>query len=102
VLPLALDADRDVGGGAAAVAGQYPWHARVLGDHGGADGTGRVIVQLTDPRTPVNVRQEANQVVVDFAGTLMPNFDAAEVPAKSTWIPVSEIVSVAESVTGSS
>jgi type IV pilus assembly protein PilQ len=38
----------------------------------GADGTGRVIVQLTDPRTPVNVRQEGNQVVVDFAGTLMP------------------------------
>ncbi len=38
----------------------------------GADGTGRVIVQLTDPRTAVNVRQEGNQVVVDFAGTLMP------------------------------
>src|ERR1035441_7062727 len=27
----------------------------------GTDGTGRVIVQLTDPRTPVNVRQEGNQ-----------------------------------------
>jgi len=38
----------------------------------GADGTGRVIVQLTDPRTPVNVRQEGSQVVVDFAGTAMP------------------------------
>jgi len=38
----------------------------------GSDGTGRVIVQLTDPRTPVNVRQEGNHVVVDFAGTLMP------------------------------
>jgi type IV pilus assembly protein PilQ len=38
----------------------------------GSDGTGRVIVQLTDPRTPVNVRQEGNQVVVDFTGTLMP------------------------------
>jgi type IV pilus assembly protein PilQ len=38
----------------------------------GADGTGRVIVQLTDPRTPVNVRQEGSQVVVDFTGTLMP------------------------------
>jgi type IV pilus assembly protein PilQ len=38
----------------------------------GADGTGRVIVQLTDPRTPVNVRQESNQIVVDFAGTVMP------------------------------
>jgi type IV pilus assembly protein PilQ len=38
----------------------------------GSDGTGRVIVQLTDPRTPVNVRQEGNQIVVDFAGTAMP------------------------------
>src|ERR1700743_2430986 len=38
----------------------------------GSDGTGRVIVQLTDPRTPVNVRQEGQQIVVDFAGTLMP------------------------------
>ncbi|MDP9084237.1 MAG: type IV pilus secretin PilQ [Pseudomonadota bacterium] len=38
----------------------------------GTDGTGRVIVQLTDPRTPVNVRQEGNQVVVDFAGTSIP------------------------------
>ena len=38
----------------------------------GSDGTGRVIVQLSDPSTPVNVRQEGNQVVVDFAGTLMP------------------------------
>src|SRR5882762_4608188 len=38
----------------------------------GSDGTGRVVVQLTDPRTPVNVRQEGNQVVVDFAGTLLP------------------------------
>jgi type IV pilus assembly protein PilQ len=38
----------------------------------GSDGTGRVIVQLTDPRTPVNVRQEGQQIVVDFAGTVMP------------------------------
>ena len=38
----------------------------------GADGTGRVIVQLTDPRTPVNVRQEGQQIVVDFAGTAIP------------------------------
>jgi type IV pilus assembly protein PilQ len=37
-----------------------------------ADGTGRVIVQLTDPRTAVNVRQEGQQIVVDFAGTVMP------------------------------
>ncbi len=38
----------------------------------GADGTGRVIVQLTDPRTPVNLRQEGSQIVVDFNGAAMP------------------------------
>ena len=34
----------------------------------GADGTGRLSIALTDPRTPVNVRQEGQQVVVDFIG----------------------------------
>jgi type IV pilus assembly protein PilQ len=38
----------------------------------GSDGTGRVIVQLSDPKTAANVRQEGNQVIVDFAGALMP------------------------------
>jgi type IV pilus assembly protein PilQ len=32
------------------------------------DGTGRVTVALSDPRTPVNLRQEGQQVVVDFVG----------------------------------
>jgi type IV pilus assembly protein PilQ len=40
----------------------------------GAGGTGRVIVKLSDPRTPVNLRQLGNQVVVDFAGAeVAPN-----------------------------
>jgi type IV pilus assembly protein PilQ len=56
------------GAGAAAVERAI----RTIDFRRGAGGTGRVIVQLTDPRTPVNVRQEGNQVVVDFAGTLMP------------------------------
>jgi type IV pilus assembly protein PilQ len=34
----------------------------------GAGGTGRVIVRLSDPRTPANLRQLGNQIVVDFAG----------------------------------
>lgn len=38
----------------------------------GPDGTGRVIVRLTDPRTPVNVREEGGRVVVDFLGTTLP------------------------------
>jgi type IV pilus assembly protein PilQ len=49
----------------------------------GEDGTGRLIVRLTDPRTPINVRQQGNQVVVDFAGTEVPSalvrrFDATD------------------------
>jgi type IV pilus assembly protein PilQ len=35
------------------------------------DGTGRVTIQLSDPRTPVNLRQEGAQVVVDFIGAKM-------------------------------
>jgi type IV pilus assembly protein PilQ len=38
----------------------------------GSDGTGRVIVKLTDPRTPINLRQQGNEVFVDFAGTSLP------------------------------
>jgi type IV pilus assembly protein PilQ len=58
------------GSGASAAAAERT--IRTIDFRRGSDGTGRVIVQLTDPRTPVNVRQEGNQVVVDFAGTLMP------------------------------
>jgi type IV pilus assembly protein PilQ len=58
------------GSGQAAAAAERA--IRTIDFRRGADGTGRVIVQLTDPRTPVNVRQEGNQIVVDFAGTVMP------------------------------
>jgi len=58
--------------GSAAPAAATERSIRTIDFRRGSDGTGRVIVQLTDPRTPVNVRQEGNQVVVDFAGTLMP------------------------------
>src|SRR5688572_5883640 len=34
----------------------------------GTAGTGRVIVRLSDPRTPASLRQLGNQIVVDFAG----------------------------------
>ncbi len=59
---------------AAAIASGAPAERaiRTIDFRRGADGTGRVIVQLTDPRTPVNVRQEGQQIVVDFAGTSMP------------------------------
>src|SRR6188508_3299724 len=49
----------------------------------GAGGTGRVIVRLSDPRTPASLRQLGNQIVVDFAGAevasnLARRYDAAD------------------------
>jgi type IV pilus assembly protein PilQ len=40
----------------------------------GADGsaTGRLIVKLTDPRTPVNLSQQGNQILVEFVGAELP------------------------------
>jgi type IV pilus assembly protein PilQ len=38
----------------------------------GADGSGRLIVKLTDPRTPISVSQQGSQIMVDFAGTDLP------------------------------
>jgi len=37
--------------------------------------TGRLIVNLTDPRTPVNLRQQGNRILVDFEGAqLAPEY----------------------------
>jgi type IV pilus assembly protein PilQ len=58
--------------GSAQAAAPVERSIRTIDFRRGSDGTGRVIVQLSDPRTPVNVRQEGSQVIVDFAGTLMP------------------------------
>jgi len=38
-----------------------------------ADGAGRVVVKLTDPHTPINLRQIGSQIVVDFSGTEVPD-----------------------------
>jgi len=39
----------------------------------GADGAGQVVVELTDPHTTVDVREEGGRVVVDFQDTSLPN-----------------------------
>jgi type IV pilus assembly protein PilQ len=38
----------------------------------GSDGSGRVIVQLTDSKVPADLRQEGGRVIVDFARTTLP------------------------------
>jgi type IV pilus assembly protein PilQ len=39
----------------------------------GPDGSGRVIVELTDARIPADLRQEGGRIVVDFAKTTLPD-----------------------------
>jgi type IV pilus assembly protein PilQ len=38
----------------------------------GTDGEGRVVVDLTDPTTSVDIRQQGQQIIVDFLGTTAP------------------------------
>ena len=39
----------------------------------GKDGEGRVVVELSDPRTGVDIRQQGQQVIVDFLKTRVPD-----------------------------
>jgi len=57
----------------------------------GADGTGRVTIALSDPRTPVNLRQEGQQVVVDFVGAkigtdLVKRYDVVDFATPVTYV----------------
>jgi type IV pilus assembly protein PilQ len=38
----------------------------------GEGGIGRLIVKLSDPRTPVSLKQQGNQILIDFSGTDLP------------------------------
>ncbi len=72
---------RPAGGGAAAASNAR--EIKSVDFRRGGDGMGRLIVNLSDPRTPINLRQQGNQIVVDFAGASVPNrlirrFDALD------------------------
>jgi type IV pilus assembly protein PilQ len=63
--------------------GSGPRAIRAIDFRRGSDGSGRVVVKLTDPRTQINQRQLGNQIVVDFSGAelpknLMRRFDATD------------------------
>lgn len=49
-----------------------PWELRSIDFRRGADGSGRIIVHLSDPHIPVNLQQVGNQIVVDFANASVP------------------------------
>jgi type IV pilus assembly protein PilQ len=59
------------------------WELRSIDFHRGADGSGRVIVHLSDPHIPINLQQVGNQIVVDFSNasvpeTLVRRYDATD------------------------
>jgi type IV pilus assembly protein PilQ len=39
----------------------------------GTDGAGRIIIDLTDPGTPIDVRDEGGRIIVEFADTELPD-----------------------------
>jgi type IV pilus assembly protein PilQ len=57
----------------------------------GTDGVGRLIVSLSDAHIPVNLRQEGQQVVVDFVGAALPTdlvkrFDVVDFATPVTYV----------------
>ncbi|HTX23156.1 MAG TPA: type IV pilus secretin PilQ [Steroidobacteraceae bacterium] len=52
------------------------------------DGAGRVIVNLTDPHTQINLRQLGDQLVVDFADTELPSTGPRRYDASDFGTPV--------------
>ncbi len=49
-----------------------PRTLRTIDFRRGAEGEGRVVVDLSDPNTNVDIRQQGNQVIVDFLSTSVP------------------------------
>ncbi len=39
----------------------------------GADGTGRVVINLSNPNIPISLREQGGRILVDFANTSLPN-----------------------------
>ena len=60
-------------GARAAAAQAGPRSIRNIDFRRGTDGAGQVVVELNDPHTTVDVREEGGRVVVDFQDTAIPN-----------------------------
>jgi type IV pilus assembly protein PilQ len=65
---------QDVAAAPATPAADAPqsWEVRSIDFRRGSDGAGRVIVRLSDPHIPVNLRQVGDQIVVDFTNAPVP------------------------------
>ncbi len=57
----------------ATAAAEGPRTLRAIDFRRGAEGEGRVVVDLSDPNTSVDIRQQGPQVIVDFLNTSLPD-----------------------------
>jgi type IV pilus assembly protein PilQ len=57
----------------------------------GADNEGRVVVDLTDPNTNVDIRQQGNTVVVDFLNTTLPDTLKRRLDVSDFATPVAQV-----------
>jgi len=71
-LPAAAPATASPAATAPAMAASGPREIRSIDFRRGEGGVGRLIVQLSDPRTPINVSQQGLQIIVDFTGASLP------------------------------
>jgi type IV pilus assembly protein PilQ len=68
----AAEAPAPAAAGAAAAAPAGPRALRSVDFRRGAEGEGRVLVDLSDPNTSVDIREQGNRVIVDFIGVAAP------------------------------
>ena len=54
------------------VAASEPRAIRSLDFRRSETGAGRLVVRLSDPRTPIDLKQQGSQILIDFAGTDLP------------------------------
>ena len=68
----AADAAPAAPAGAPAAAPSGPRALRSVDFRRGGEGEGRILVDLSDPNTSVDIREQGNRVIVDFIGTAVP------------------------------
>ncbi len=71
-------------------------HVSAIDFRRGTDGVGRLVVSMSDPHTPVNLRQEGQQVVVDFVGAqmsadLVKRYDVVDFATPVTYVDALKI-----------
>jgi type IV pilus assembly protein PilQ len=69
-----------------------PWQIRNISFHRSSDGAGRIMVQLSNPHIPVNLRQVGNQVLVDFNHAAVPGRFLRRYDATDFGTPVTDFL----------